>query len=554
MRIEYLQFLQGANTQISPFLMGDDMLEVQDNVVTSHKLGAILKRPGYSQVGGALDAKPITGLHNFRQSSATQKMLATCNSSDGADTELFYYTDTSTTVDVESASGQKVVSVASTTGFIAGDIVILAKGYTNEETKVIDTISVGVSITLTENLTNTHAENVVVEQSWTNITLSTTWDGYEDTTVEMEDYLGYCFFVGYGATDGFLPTMTFTGTTTVSETTNITNAPQAKFIKRYRDRLYMINLYDGGALPYRVGISDAPVAGSIGWTEYQAGTGFIDVDYSEGLIGGGVNWDRLMLFTEYSAYMYDQSTKKKVWDVGCSNHRTIKNSGAYMIWANQDGVWMSTGGRPQNIAGRVLDFIKGSTPSAMFAEVVDEEYHLYVGNVTVNGISYSNCSLIYNIPTQTWRWHEYHDGIEIFARYNDSGDDRLYMGTTDGEVMNLGKYTDGTLVNSDDGNDIQAFFRTKPFDFGMADKHKRLIEMTAFSNRAQGLQLKSRIINKNSGDLIKPKPLMQLNKYIETATPKVEQGELLQIEGVEVGQNPYFSLYGFSMDVELATK
>jgi len=481
MRIEYLQFLQGANTQVSPFLMGDDMLTIQDNVVTSHQLGAILKRPGYSQVGGALDAKPITGLHNFRQTSSTQKILATCNN------------------------------------------------------------SAGTNLTLQWNSSGT----------WTDIALGGVWDGYEDAVVEMEDFLGYCFFVGYDSADNvWLPIKSMTGVTL--GTTNLTDVPAgAKYIKRYRDRLYIANLNDGGLLPYRVGFSDVPVAGSIGWTEYQADTGWIDVDYSEAITGLGTNWDRLMIFTEYSAYMYDQSTKKKVWDVGCSNHRTIKNSGAYMIWANQDGVWMSTGGRPQNIAGRVLDFIKGSTPSAMFAEVVDEEYHLYVGNVTVNGISYSNCSLIYNIPTQTWRWHEYHDGIEIFARYNDSGDDRLYMGTTDGEVMNLGKYTDGTLVNSDDGNDIQAFFRTKPFNFGMAEKYKRLMKMTAFSDRAQGLLLKCRRLNRNSDATIKPLPLGQLNNYIEEFTPKIEPGELLQIEGVEISTNPYFSFYGCVVDVQL---
>lgn len=483
-RIEYLQFLKGANTQISPFLMDDDMLEVQDNVVTSHKLGAILKRPGYSQVGGVLDAKPITGLHNFRQSSSIQKILATCNN------------------------------------------------------------SAGTNLTLQYNNAGT----------WTDIALGGVWDGYEDSVVEMEDFLGYCFFVGYDSTDGvWLPIRSLTGTTL--GTTNLTGAPTgAKYIKRYRDRLYVANLYDGGNLPYRVGFSDVPSAGAIGWTEYQADTGFIDVDYSEAITGLGTNWDRLMIFTEYSAYMYDQSTKKQVWDVGCSNHRTIKNSGVYMIWANQDGVWVSTGGRPQNIAGEVIDFIKFGTPGDFFAEVIDEEYHLYVGNVTVNGISYSNCSLIYNIPTGTWRWHEYHDGIEIFARYNDSGDDRLYMGTTDGEVMNLGKYTDTTLVSSDDGQNIQAFFRTKPFNFGVSEKYKRLIEMTTFSERAQGLQLKSRIINRNSGDLIKPKSLGQLNKYISSFTPKVEQGELLQIEGVEVGTNPYFSLFGFVMNIEQSTK
>ncbi len=486
MRIEYLQFVQGANIQTSPFLMGDDMLEVLDNCVVSHKIGAILKRPGYSQVGGVMTAKPITGLHNFRQSASVQKIFATCNDATGANMILYYLKS---------------------------------------------------------------------DNTWDDIDTSTTWNAYENTKVEMEDFLSHCFFVGYDSTGSvFLPVGTLNGTT-FSTATNCTHMPQGKYIKRYRDRLYVANIKNGENLyPYRVAFSDIPEAGALTWEEfYTDETGYIDVDYSEEVTGIAENWDKLMIFTEYSAYMYNQSTKKKVWDIGCSNHRTLKNSGAYMIWANQNGVWQSTGGRPQNISGRVMDFIRAGNPLNFFAEVVDEEYHLYVGTVTVNGTTYTNTDLIFNIPTQTWRWHEYYDGIEIFARYNSSGEDRLYMGTTDGEVMDLCKFTDGTLVSSDDGYNIQALFRTRAFDFGMVENYKSLIKMYAYADRAQGLNLKARVINRNSSGLIKPYKLGQLNNFSNEFTPKIEQGELLQIEGVENSMNPYFSLYGFIMDIELNT-
>jgi len=77
--------------------------------------------------------------------------------------------------------------------------------------------------------------------------------------------------------------------------------------------------------------------------------------------------------------------------------------------------------------------------------------------------------------------------------------------------------------------------------------------MYAYANRAQGLQLKSLVLNKNSVGLLKPEPLGQLNKYINEFSPSVKNGELLQIEGVEVGTNPYFSLYGFVMDIDKIT-
>ena len=70
---------------------------------------------------------------------------------------------TGSTVDVESASGQKVVSVTATTNFTAGDRVILDRGNAGEEEAIIDSVQAGVSITLLTNLVNTQAVAVVVE-------------------------------------------------------------------------------------------------------------------------------------------------------------------------------------------------------------------------------------------------------------------------------------------------------------------------------------------------------------------------------------------------------
>lgn len=61
------------------------------------------------------------------------------------------------TVDVEAASGQAVVPIAATTNFAVGQIVILSEGQGEEETGEIQSVSAGVSITMTANLANTHA-------------------------------------------------------------------------------------------------------------------------------------------------------------------------------------------------------------------------------------------------------------------------------------------------------------------------------------------------------------------------------------------------------------
>ena len=487
MLVQNFNTLKGANTNVSPFLMPEGTAVVLNGCNPTYKLGALIKDLGYSRVSTQIEnSKSITGLFNFRQVPGTEKMLATVNDADGDDDTQLFY---------KTAAG-----------------------------------------------------------AWTEIAgAEATWNGYEDINVEMENFIGYRFFVGYGDTDGFLPVGSLTGTTW-SDAVNVTNMPGAKYIKRYRDRLYLGNCDSAGtAYPYRVYFSSVPSAGAITWT---VASDFIDVDYSEQITGLGENWDRLVIFTEYSAYIYNQEQKKKVWDIGCSNHRTIRTQGEYMFWANRDGVWLSvSGGYPQNIAGNVIDFFRNGTPNNFFAELIDEEYILYVGDVTVNGVAYSNTELIFNIPTQTWRWRENTDNMTIFARFNDSGKLRRYMGDDDGNVWDKSKYTDTSLVYTDTtvsgtGVSIAANFELAPMFLGDVSFNKRIKEIHAFAERAGGLKLKYRVVDKNSRALTEYIELGELTQYVSTFDVETEGGVLLQVAGSEYGSNPFWSFFGFAMDVE----
>lgn len=479
-KFHFLNFTNGIYNDSSPLIIPENALYNASNIDTTYEPGSTRKRPGYENIGSALQAsKSILGLHNFRQSASTQKMLATVDDATSDDTQLFY----------------------STGG------------------------------------------------SWTEISAAeTAWANKAGMNVEMEDFIGYCFFVGYGATDGFLPVGSLTGTT-FSTSTNVTSMPSAKFIKRYRDRLYIFNCDIGGtAYPYRCYFSSVPSAGSITWT---VASDFIDVDFSEAGTGLATNWDRLVLFTEYGAYMYNQDEKKAVWDVGCSNHRTIRNHGQYMIWANRDGVYVSTGGKPQNVSGRMKKFILASNITTAFAEVVDEEYYLYLGSVTVNDVTFTNCAIVWNIATNTWRVEEYADTIKTFGKYYSSGQDYLYMGDSTGDVHRRGKYTDATLLTSDDGNDIDSWFQTGALHLGDPSTVKRLGKIIAYSNRAQGLMLKSRVFDTNTQAVSKFVKLIQLKDFISEMQINPRKGHFLQIEGIERSSLPYWNLYGFTVTIDI---
>ena len=367
----------------------------------------------------------------------------------------------------------------------------------------------------------------------------------------MESFINYCFFVGHGTTDGFLPVGSLTGTT-FSTATNVTSMPQAKYIRRYRDRLYIANCYNAANQPFRIYYSSVPSAGAITWT---VATDFIDVDFSEELTGLGSNWDRLIAFTEKSAYIYDQSSFKKQWEQG-GYHRTIDNSGPYMLFANNNGVWVSTGGQPENISGNVIDFFRNSNPSTWMAKVVDEEYRIYVGNVTVNGISYSNCLLTFNIPSRAWRTRELYNPITSMECVTRSGQERLSFGSS-AFVYDLGKLSDSTPYVSDasDGTaagsgaqPIHANFELCPLFTG--DIEGQIKKITAFADKAVGLKLRARAIDRNKRILTPYMPLGQITQYVNTFDIEADKGVLIQVSGSEYSMNSAFSFYGLQYEVE----
>jgi hypothetical protein len=478
--INLKQFSRGMHYNGNDFLKSPDELKILNGCNVDYKLGSITKGLGYSQIGEPLEAgNNITGLFNFRQTEATQKMIATVNDATDDDTQLFYSTGGAWT---EIAGGE------------------------------------------------------------------TAWANEANGKVEMESMDAYCYFCGYDATDGFLPNISLTNTTT-STSTNVTNMPESKYIKRYRDRIYIGNCnITSTVYPYRVYYSSVPDAGAITWT---VATDFLDVDYSDAITGMGENWDRLLVFTQYMAYNYDQTSWKKLWDVGCSSHRTIKNSGVYTLWANYDGVWMSWGGKPQHLSDKINSFIKAADMANAFAEVIDEEYHLYLGNITVDGVSYTNLQAIFNIPYQTWHIRECADTLTTFAKYNSSGKTYLWHGDNSGEVMQWSKYSDASPVYNDDTNSIASYFQTNKLDFGMPENRKRIGQIISYNENAQGLNLFARVVDRNSNILMPWQPLGKCTKFINEFTVNPDTGNFLEIKGYEKSTNKYWILDGLSLEVNV---
>lgn len=396
---------------------------------------------------------------------------------------------------------------------------------------------------------NTGGTNLTLQYdnagTWTVISVGATYNGFEDCKTYMEDFIGYCFIVGYDSTDNvFLPSASLTGTT-FSEITNVTNMPEAKFIKRYRDRLYIANCDIAATrYPFRIYYSSVPTAGAITWT---TASDFVDLDYGEAITGIGSNWDKLVAFTEFKMYTYDQTNLTMIGDIGCINGDTIQNLGSYLIWADKENVWASTGGRATPIANDIKELLRNATPSAWLGATVNREYHLYLGSTSANGLTYSNCLATFDATLGYWRWRELGESFTALARYTSGSEDFLYMGAADGEVHVKSKYTDTTPIYADDGVPITSHFRMKAFDFGDPSVDKTIAKIIAYAEDAQQLTLRFRVWNRNNEVVMPFDDIGKLGAVITEFKDTGITGRFIEIEGKEYSSNAPFEFYGLTL-------
>lgn len=394
--------------------------------------------------------------------------------------------------------------------------------------------------------------------SWIEVTAAeTAWANVAGAKVEMVGFIDRAFIVGHSAVDGFLPIATFTGTTFSTADANLTSMPQGKFIVDYKDCLYVLNVRYGSAnYPYRAVKSTIVTAGAITWPTDL--TNIIDFDFGHEITGAMEAFDKLFVWTEYDTWYWDNSEKRRIWAYGCSAHRTIQRKGSYLFWADGEAVYLSTGGQPIPISGPIEDYIKGaSNPRDFFATIVDEEYILYVGTVEVDGISYSNCEVIFNIATSTWRVRENGSPLTAYAKYNVSGSFRRLMGDNDGNVWHKSKYSDATIYGADEvivgssaGKDISAFIELPPLHMDAPSVAKDTKQIVVYALRAQGVRVRMRRIDSNTRILNEYQTIGELTKYINTFEVDCKKGELIQLSFAETSKNPYFSILGVEFDVQ----
>lgn len=237
--------------------------------------------------------------------------------------------------------------------------------------------------------------------------------------------------------------------TTASTDTNclaVANIP--KYICVWQDRVYALNdqKTSSFANPSRIYWSSLPSSsGAITWTP---STDYADInpDDNDEITWGEPFGPVMLIFKEKSIFRwtFGQTESDPVPGTqGTPQGLTVKQTNGICFFANKYGVWALTNayGIPQLISKKVQSFIDAiPTLANMRAEVDQDHYKLYIGNVTVDNTTYSNCMLVYTISRESWHIETYPFAITAMVRLRRKTIgiteiyDDIYLGDNDGFV------------------------------------------------------------------------------------------------------------------------
>ncbi len=316
------------------------------------------------------------------------------------------------------------------------------------------------------------------------------------------------------------------------DSTMLSGAPTAKYAEVFVERIYATG---DSSNPDRVYYSSRPAAGTITWSSDD----YFDVNPKDNanITGLSKGYNRLLVPKENGLYRVavPHSTEPdRIIDVGASSNDSVRYIGGIVFFANRYGVYAYTGQTPKFISQKVQKWIDAiSDYTALTAEVDENHYYLFIGNVTVDGTAYTDVVLEYTISLNSWNVL-INIKAKAFGNYTVSGVRNLYFGNGNGQVMKL---FDG---NSDNGSAIDFEARTSTIDFGDSSVVKFFQHGVFHSSSGTGITV---YYAKNGGSFASLGTLSADIKRLNIT----DKANYIQFKLIESSINSTFTFNGFSL-------
>jgi hypothetical protein len=245
----------------------------------------------------------------------------------------------------------------------------------------------------------------------------------------------------------------------------------SKYAIEFKDRVYVAGRSD---YPDRVdvsGIADS-TSRTINWI---IGSRFMVVEQEDG--GGKITglWKvpgYVIIGKKRTLKRYDGSSAfpEDMINQGIPSQECGVTAKGMLFFVNENGAWATKGGEPQKISNFTVDkIIKSCTDFENVALGTDEEHVLMsFSSVTIDGDTYTNIVLKYNIAQNSWDIRQYPTNHRVYAKYVDSDEVFTVIGDDDGFVKKLDvRYTDS-------GKAISYTLETQDLDFGLRTFQKEV--------------------------------------------------------------------------------
>lgn len=291
---------------------------------------------------------------------------------------------------------------------------------------------------------------------------------------------------------------------------DLANMPAGKLCIEFLDRVYIAGVT---ATLTRLLYSGVSNGSTVSWT---SGNGFVDIEPEDG--GGPITAlgkvpGYILIFKERSMHRWNYSSAfpESLIQIGTpSQESVIMGGGLCAFYSNSNenakGFYITNGSRPVCISQdnnrpikKWVDAIASATEANIAGWATDRHFCWSVGDLTVDGETYSNVVLKYNRKLNQWAVRTYPTQFTVFAQYLVSGVNTTVGGDDDGTIYRVdqaGLYTDAVKTAT---RNIPWKVRTHHNNFG-ENKEKIMSDKVV----VRGKNINSAIISAYVNEILDP--------------------------------------------------
>lgn len=329
------------------------------------------------------------------------------------------------------------------------------------------------------------------------------------------------------------------------------NMPVGSVVLEWKDRIYTAGVSTDPNVLYYSSIAD-PDARTISWTE---GNGQVEVEQEDG--GGAITAlekvpGYLLVFKERSLKRWDGNSTypEDLIGTGAAAQEAVCRGRGTVIFANQEGVWITNGNYPEMISEPIQD-LWDAIPAASISSIAaycDERYaYIYAGDITLGDNSYSNILFRFNLKkylssgVESWDIYSYYNEFTCFAWYISSSAKVIIAGDKDGQAIQLNTgNTDYPSVP------ITYSLETQDIEFGTRGNLKEISALNVFT---ENITLGQMLYRKNSNRDVDWQSIQPISSPIQEIEHKLK-GNWFNFKITGISDSGQVKILGFEFPSE----